>query len=66
METHTKTVGTHELIRPDWETVKAWVRRAFTRERVADVVVCVSTVTVLGMILHSLNRALQNHTIVGF
>jgi len=66
MKTFTKTVGTHEAIHPDWETVREWAKRTFTKERIADVVVCASTLTGLGMVLHMLHRALANSAIAGF
>ena len=66
MTTYTKAVGTHEAIHPDWETVKGWAKRTFTQERIVDAAMCASTVTVVGMVLSVLYRAMQNQTVVGF
>lgn len=61
-----RALRAHETIRPDLETVREWAKRNFTKERIADLVVCASTVTVLGMFLHMLHSALANWTIVSF
>jgi hypothetical protein len=66
MTMYTKVVGTLETVHPDLETVREWAKRTFTKERIAGLVVCVSTVTILGMVLHILHRALETRSIVGF
>ena len=66
MATDARAIGTHEAIHPDWDTVKEWTKRKFTKERIADGLVCASTVTVLGTVLFTLYRALGTRTIVGF
>jgi hypothetical protein len=66
MATDARAVRTHETIHPDWETVKAWAKRTFTKQRIADLVVLASTVAVLGMVLHILHSALENHAIVTY
>ena len=48
-----------------WEHVREWAKSVFTKERIADVTVVVSTVTVLAVMLFALTRAVQNHTIEG-
>ena len=68
MRTDEQTIRGHEIVRPhvDLEGIKERAKRAFTKERIADVVVCASTVTVLGMVLHMLHSALESYTIVPF
>ena len=68
MGTDGQTLRGNERVIPhvDLESVKAWVKRTFTKERIADLVVCASTVAVLGMVLHMLHGALENGAIVGF
>ena len=67
MKTDGQTLRENELVIPyvDLESVKEWTKRTFTKERIADVVVYVSTVAILGMSLHMLHIALQNYTIAG-
>jgi hypothetical protein len=45
--------------------MREWAKRTLTKERIADVVVCASTVAVLGLVLNSLHRAMESLTIVG-
>ena len=68
MRTDGQTIRGNERGIPhvDLQAVKEWAKRAFAKERMVDVVVCASTVTVLGMVLHMLHMALETHTIVGF
>jgi hypothetical protein len=66
MGTHARAIKTHEVTHPDWETVKSWAKATFTKERITDVVVCASSVTVLGTVLFTLYRAMETRTIVGF
>ena len=63
-----QTLRGNEMVIPhvDLESVKGWAKRTFTKERIADVAMCASTVTVVGMVLFTLYRAMQNQTIVGF
>ena len=68
MRTDGQTVRGHEMValQMDLEGVKEWAKATFTKERIADVVVTVSTVAMLGTVLSFLHRAMENHTIVGF
>ena len=68
MRTHGETIRGNEMVIPhvDLQSVKAWAKRTFTKERIVDVAMCASTVTVVGMVLSTLYRAMQNQTIVGF
>ena len=68
MRTYGQTLRGNEVVVPhvDLEAVKGWARRIFTKGWIVDVAVCASTVTVMGMVLSVLYRAMQNQTIVGF
>ena len=46
----------------EWSAIKAWTRKTFTRERVAEIVLTISTLTILGLILSTLSRGIQNCT----
>jgi hypothetical protein len=63
-----QTLRGNEMVIPhvDLESVKGWAKRIFTKERIVDVAMCASTVTVVGMVLSTLYGAMQNQTIVGF
>jgi hypothetical protein len=66
MTTYTKAVGTHETIHPDLETVKAWAKATFTRERIHEVALCAATVSLIGVVVLSLHRAMESYIILGF
>ena len=68
MRTDAKALRGSEMVLPhvDLESVKGWAKRTLTRERLVDVAMCASTVTVVGMVLSTLYRAMENQTIVGF
>jgi hypothetical protein len=66
MTMYTKAVGTHEAIHPDWEAVKGWAKATFTRERLQEAALCAATVSVVGTVLFSLQRAMGSFVIVGF
>ena len=68
MRTDGQTIRGNEIVTPhvDLESVKEWAKRTFTKERIVDVAMCASTVTVVGMVLSVLYRAMQNQTVVGF
>ena len=63
-----QTLRGNEMVIPhvDLDSVKEWARRTLTKERIVDVAISASTVTVVGMVLSVLYRAMQNQTIVGF
>jgi hypothetical protein len=68
MRTDGQTIRGHEMVTPqlDLDGVKEWAKATFTKERIADVVVTVSTVAVLGTVLSFLYKAMESQTIVGF
>ena len=67
MRTDGQTLRGNEMVIPhvDLESVKEGAKRTFTKERIVDAAVYASTVTVVGMVLSTLYRAMQNPTIVG-
>lgn len=66
MATDARAIRTLEVTVPDWKTVKAWAKATFAKQRIAELALCVSTVTVLGVVLFSLHRAMENYIILGF
>jgi len=68
MRTDGQTIRGNETValQLDLEAVREWAKTTFTKERIVGVVVSVSTVTVLGVVLFTLHRAMENSTIVGF
>ena len=68
MRTDGQTIRGHEMVTPhlDLEAIRDWAKTTVTKQRIADVVVTVSTVAVLGAVLSFLHRAMENYTIVGF
>ena len=67
MRTDGHTIRGHEVTaRPDWETVKAWAKSKLKKERVADAALCAVTVSVIGVVLFSLHRAMENCIVLGF
>ena len=58
----------HE-IRPlygEWERVEEWVKKALTREKIADAAIAGATIVLFGVLISSLYNASQSFTIVGF
>jgi hypothetical protein len=49
----------------DWEPVQSWVLGVLGDGRVAEMVVTVSTLTILGWTLFGLHKAMQNYQILG-
>jgi hypothetical protein len=68
MRTDGQTLRGNEMVIPhvDLESVKEWAKATFTRERMAEVALCAATVTVIGVVLFSLHRAMENYIILGF
>ena len=66
MTTYTKAVGTHEAIHSEWETVKEWAKATFTKERVHEAALCAATLSLIGVVVLSLHRAMENYIILGF
>jgi hypothetical protein len=66
MTTYTKAIGTHETIHPDWETVKGWAKATFTKERIHEAALCAATVSIIGVVVFSLHRAMEHYIILGF
>ena len=66
MATHTKALGTHEAIHPDWETVKGWAKATFTKERMAEVGVVAATLVVTGYLGSVLVKGIETYSMSGF
>jgi hypothetical protein len=66
MTTNARALTTHEAITPDWETVKEWAKATFTRERIREAALCAATVSLIGVVVVSLHRAMENYIILGF
>jgi hypothetical protein len=66
MATNENTLGTHEAIHPDWETVKGWAKATFTKERVYEAALCAAAVSLIGVVALSLHRAMESYIILGF
>ena len=66
MTTYTKALGTHAAIHPDWETVKGWAKDRLTKERVREAALCAATVSLIGVVVLSLHRAMESYIILGF
>jgi hypothetical protein len=65
MRTHGETLGRRaEQISLDWESARAWAFRTLTRERLAYLALGISTLSVTGLILLSLHRAVERSTLV--
>lgn len=67
MRTDGHTIRGHEMEVPhlDLQSVKEWVRATLTKERMIDVALCAATLVVIGVVVFSLHRAMENYTIVG-
>jgi hypothetical protein len=66
MTTRTKTMTTQAAAHQGWETVKAWAKATFTRQRIQEAALCAATVSVIGTVLFSLHRAMESYIILGF
>ena len=67
MRSNGHTIRGHEaIVHPDWETVKEWLKSKLKKEMVADAALCAVTVSVIGVVLFSLQRAIENGAVLGF
>jgi len=68
MRTHGETIRGNEMVIPhvDLESVKGWAKATFTRERMVGVALCAVTVSLMGVVVLSLQRAMENYIILGF
>ncbi len=65
MQTGSETIGRWiEQISLDWESARAWALRTLTRERLTYLALGISTLSVTGLIVLSLHRALERSTLV--
>jgi len=58
--TSARVTSLHPLV---WEQAKAWTRRAFIEERIAEPALVTATLFLWGLLLFSLYQALENYTI---
>jgi hypothetical protein len=49
----------------DWKQLRNWKERTTTREKLAEIFLLASTVTVLGYVVWFVARAAENYTILG-
>jgi hypothetical protein len=47
-----------------WRQLRCWAERAFTKQRIAEVAIFTSTLTIIGVVLFYLIGAMQDRTIV--
>jgi hypothetical protein len=66
MTTHTKAIGPHEETHPHWETVREWAKATLTREKIFEAALCAATVSIIGVVVLSLHRAMENYIVLGF
>lgn len=55
-----------ERIPAEWKRTQAWAEKVFTKERVRDTSLVLSTLFVWGLLFFGLNNALHDYVIVGF
>jgi hypothetical protein len=66
MATNARALTTHEVIHPDWETVKEWAKATFTKERMAEAGVVAATLVVTGYLGSVLVKGIETYSMSGF
>jgi hypothetical protein len=66
MATDARAVRTHEVIFPDWETVKGWAKATFTKEKMAEVGLVAATLAATGYLGSVLFRGIETYSMSGF
>ena len=61
MATGSRAIRIHEAIHPDGETFVQWVKRAFSKERIAEMALAGATVVVLGYVGGFLYQVAQSY-----
>jgi len=65
MQTGSETIGRWiDQISLDWESARVWTLKTLTRERLAYLALGISTLSVTGLIVLSLYRALEQRALV--
>jgi hypothetical protein len=65
MQTGSETIGRWiDQISLDWKSARVWTLRILTRERLAYLALGISTLSVTGLIVLSLHKALEQSTLV--
>jgi hypothetical protein len=49
----------------DWKQLRSWKEKTMTKERLAEIFLLASTVTVLGYVVWFVAKAAENYTILG-
>ena len=68
MRTDGQTLRGNETAIPhvDLDSVKAWAKGTLTKERIREVALCAATVSLIGVVVLSLHRAMESYIILGF
>ena len=68
MRTDGRTLRGNEMVIPhvDLESVKGWAKGTFTRERIREAALCAATVSLVGVVVVSLHRAMEHYLFLGF
>ncbi len=68
MRTDGQTLRGTETVIPhvNLESVKAWAKATFTRERTTEAALCAATVSLIGIVVLSLHKAMESYIILGF
>ena len=66
MATYTKAVRTQVVRHPNWGTVKEWAKSKLKKESLVEATLFAATLSVIGMVLFSLHRAMENCILLGF
>jgi len=65
MSTDARAMRIHEAVHSDWETGKEPANANFSKERMVEAGVRASTATILGGVLSSFLKAMENYAMIG-
>ena len=65
MATEARAMRPREAIHPEWEMVKEWAKAASRKEKMAEGALYAATMSVIGVVLFSLHRAMENYVMIG-
>ena len=66
MTTDAGTIRTHEVIHPDWETVKEWAKATFAKDRMKEVGLAAATLVMTGYLGSVLFKGIETYSMSGF
>jgi len=68
METRGNTARKEEFypLFPEWEEVKVWAKKTFSREQIAQIAVTGATAFILGALFYALYTAMNSYSVTGF